>query len=84
VNVQLDLSPDVIDAIAQRVADILTERTPDVASLSPWMTRRRAAEYLGLPLSRLEKDKTIPCHRDGRRVIYHRDELDHHYRRTAK
>jgi hypothetical protein len=43
---------------------------------SPWMTREAAARYLSLPVSRLEKDKAIPCHREGRRVLYHRGELD--------
>ena len=44
------------------------------------MTRAQAADYLGLPLSRLEKDRRIPSHRDGRRVLYHRAELDEHFR----
>jgi excisionase family DNA binding protein len=43
---------------------------------SPWLTRKQAAAYLSLPLSRLEKDRRIPCHREGRRVLYHRGELD--------
>jgi hypothetical protein len=40
------------------------------------MDREAAARYLSLPVSRLEKDKAIPCHREGRRVLYHREELD--------
>jgi hypothetical protein len=43
---------------------------------SPWMDREAAARYLSLPVSRLEKDKAIPRHREGRRVLYHREELD--------
>jgi excisionase family DNA binding protein len=44
------------------------------------MTRAEAADYLGLPLSRLEKDRTIPVHKDGRRCLYHRASLDAHFR----
>jgi hypothetical protein len=29
-----------------------------------------------VPLSRLEKDRTLPSHRWGGRVLYHRQELD--------
>lgn len=70
----LSLSPEAVEAIADRAAGLVLERLEREAS--PWLTRERAAVYLGLPLSRLEKDKAIPCHRDGRRVLYHRDELD--------
>jgi excisionase family DNA binding protein len=70
----LSLSPEALEAIADRAAELVIERLGREAS--PWLTRAQAATYLGLPLSRLEKDKTIPCHRDGRRVLYHRDELD--------
>jgi excisionase family DNA binding protein len=71
----LSLSPDAVEVIAIRAAEIVLERN-DVVKSSPWLTREAAAAYLGLPVSRLEKDKAIPCHRDGRRVLYHRDELD--------
>jgi hypothetical protein len=49
---------------------------------SPWMDRQAAARYLSLPVSRLEKDASkngaheIPLHREGGRVLYHRQELD--------
>jgi excisionase family DNA binding protein len=71
----LSLSPDALEVIAARAAEIVLERR-DVVTGSPWMTREAAAAYLGLPVSRLEKDREIPCHRDGRRVLYNRDELD--------
>jgi hypothetical protein len=74
--VPLSLPPDAVEAIAERAAEIVVERLQWVSS--PWLTRAQAATYLGLPLSRLEKDKAIPCHRDCRRVLYHRDELDAH------
>jgi hypothetical protein len=68
------LPPEAWDAIAGRVAELLADQ-------SPWMTREEAAAYMHLPASRLEKDKTVPCHQDrpGGRVLYHRGELDAHF-----
>jgi hypothetical protein len=66
---------EAVELIANRAADIVLERR-DAISASPWLTREAAAAYLGLPVSRLEKDRAIPRHRDGRRVLHHRDELD--------
>jgi excisionase family DNA binding protein len=74
----LNLPQEAVEAIAARAADLVVERLERESS--PWLTRAQAATYLGLPLSRLEKDRRIPCHRDGRRVLYHRDELDAHFR----
>ena len=67
-----------LEQIAARAAEIVLEQLGQEPG-SPWMTRARAAAYLGLPASRLEKDKTIPVHRDGRRVLYRRDELNRHF-----
>jgi excisionase family DNA binding protein len=74
----LSLSAEAVEAIAERAADLVIERIERESS--PWLTRAQAATYLSLPLSRLEKDRRIPCHRDGGRVLYHRDELDAHFR----
>jgi excisionase family DNA binding protein len=68
------LPPEAVDAIAARAAELVVERLERESS--PWLTRAQAAAYLGLPVSRLEKNRTIPCHREGRRVLYHRAELD--------
>ena len=43
---------------------------------SPWLTRRQLADYLDVPLSRIEKDKTIPSHRWDGRFLYQRNEVD--------
>lgn len=46
---------------------------------SPWLTAIEAAEYLRCPLSRIRKltmTDELPVHRDGRRVLYRREELD--------
>jgi hypothetical protein len=75
----LALPPELVEAIAQRAAALVVEQ---LGNGSPWLTREAAARYCSLPVSRLEKDASkggpqeIPCHRDGRRVLYHREELD--------
>jgi hypothetical protein len=73
----LTLPPDALEAIATRAAELVLEQ---LGNGSPWLTREAAALYLSLPVSRLEKDKQIPCHHEGRRVLYHRDELDAYLR----
>jgi hypothetical protein len=68
-----ELSDEALDEIARRVA----ERMPDLnQQTSPWFTRAQAAEYLSVPVSRLEKDRSIPCRRWEGRVFYNRAELD--------
>jgi hypothetical protein len=73
-DIALTLPADAVEQIARRAADILEERM--ARERSPWMTRAEAAVYLGVPVSRLEKRKDIPCHRDEGRVLYHRGELN--------
>jgi excisionase family DNA binding protein len=81
-TIELELPEAVLEAIAARAAELaLAELEKDG---SPWLTRPQAAAYLGLPLSRLEKDRRIPCHKDGGRVLYHRAELDAHFRALAR
>jgi excisionase family DNA binding protein len=70
--------PELIEVIARRAAELVAERLEP----TPWMTRRQAAEYLALPLSHLEKDRAIPRHHSGGRVLYHRAELDGFMRRS--
>jgi excisionase family DNA binding protein len=72
---QVNLPIETVEAIAARAAELVVERIGETNG-SPWLTRREAAAYLHLPLSRLERDKTIPAHRHGARVLYHRAELD--------
>lgn len=74
--VTIALPAEVVDLIVERAATLVAERAEQG---SPWLTRKAAAEYLGVPTSRLEKDRTVPCHRDNGRVLYHRDELDEHF-----
>jgi excisionase family DNA binding protein len=70
----LPIPADTLEAIAQRTAEIILNHTQ--YQQPGWMTRQQAAEYLSVPLSRLEKDRTLPSHRWGGRVLYNRGELD--------
>jgi len=72
-GLQIELPKDVFEKIVDRVAERV--RT-ELAQESPWLTRPQAAAYLGVPVSRLEKDRTAPSHRWDGRVLYNRAELD--------
>lgn len=60
------------------VARIVGELNPGRSS-SPWLDVKEAAGYLRCPESRLRKlvmRRMIPFHKEGRRVLFSRDELD--------
>ena len=63
-------------AFAQLVAEVVGRVKADLGETSPWMTRQQAADYLSVPVSRLEKDRSVPAHRWDGRVMYHRGVLD--------
>ena len=74
------------DRTLQRLADLLAERLRDTSAsaTSPrWLTAADAAEHLAAPLSRVRKltaTGELPHHKEGRRVLYNRDELDNYVR----
>lgn len=64
---------------ADDAANIIAAVTDAVRGGTPWMTSAEASSYIRAPLSRIRKltmTGEIPHHRDGRRVLFHRDELD--------
>jgi excisionase family DNA binding protein len=77
----------LIDAIANAVADRLstaTDRQASQPAATPWLNAEQAAAYLGgAPVSRVhdltQQRKLVP-HRDGRRLLFHRDDLDAYLR----
>jgi hypothetical protein len=73
-GLSLNLGPDAIEAIAKLVAEKL--RPEESSPGQGWFYLDAAAAYLGVPVSRLEKDRTLPRHRWKGRVIYSRAELD--------
>lgn len=76
-GIDLHLDDDGVERLAAAIARRLSDVGP--TSSSPWLTADQAAEYIGAPISRIRQltmSDEIPVHRDGRRVLYHRDELD--------
>lgn len=66
---------DVLDQLARRVAALIASERDS----SPWMSAPEAADYVGWPLKRiynLTAAQTIPHHRQGGRLVFHREELD--------
>ena len=75
----LELPADVLDAVAERAAEIVLERLGEPTAPSPWLDVAGAAEHIAAPVSRiyaLVSADRIPHHRDGSRLLFHRDELD--------
>jgi excisionase family DNA binding protein len=63
--------------LAAQLAPLVAARID--ANASPWLTAAEAAAYLRCPISRVRRltmTGDLPTHRDGRRVLYRRDELD--------
>jgi excisionase family DNA binding protein len=74
---------ELLDAIAERVASRIGARERAAGINTPWLTQEQAAAYLGCSASRIKTltvADAIPHHRDGRRPLYHRDELDAYVR----
>jgi excisionase family DNA binding protein len=73
---------ELVEAIAQRVAELLREQAaPAGEPTSPWLDVEAACAYLGFSRDRLYKltaAKAIPCRkkRGGQGLLFHRAELD--------
>jgi hypothetical protein len=78
----LELSDDLVDAVAERVADLLAQGSQP----EPWIGLDEAAEHLGCPVSRLYRLRAradggrernpLPFERDGARLLFRRSALD--------
>ncbi len=73
----LTVPPELVAALAERVAALIAgQATP---SPSPYLTVEEAAEYLGRPKSRIYElvaQKRVRHYRDGRAVLFRREDLD--------
>jgi excisionase family DNA binding protein len=77
-ELRLSLPEEALDLIADRLADRLAARLAAPAP-SPWLTAEEAAQHLRCDVLRVRKLTSLgdlPVHRDGRRVLYRRAELD--------
>jgi excisionase family DNA binding protein len=84
-TVAIDLAT-IVDAIADAVAARLDQPHADTTS-TPWLNVDQAAAYIGnAPTSRIydlvQQGKITP-HRDGRRLLFHVDDLDAYLRGTS-
>jgi excisionase family DNA binding protein len=79
--VRIEFPDGVLERLAELIAARVNPRTAD--RVSPWLTAAQAADYLSCSVSRIRTltlTGELPHHRDGRRPLYHRDELDEYVR----
>jgi excisionase family DNA binding protein len=75
----LTFPPELVDAIAARVADLLEERALAARQPEPWVDATTAARYIAKPISRvydLAAQGVIPCGQDGRSRLFRLSDLD--------
>jgi excisionase family DNA binding protein len=72
--------PDVfVQAIAERVAELLANGLAGSSAPEPWIGVEQAAEHLACPPSRiydLVSQRRLTPRRDGRRLLFKRSHLD--------
>jgi hypothetical protein len=77
LTLTLTLTADQLDVIAVRVAERL--QPTSVESASPWLDSAGATDYIAAKPGRIHDlvalGKLTP-RRDGRRLLFHRDDLD--------
>lgn len=70
----LEIPPDLVEAVASRVVELLGEQQD-----GGYLNVEQAAEYLAAPRSRiyeLVERRRVRVHRDGRRLLFRREDLD--------
>ena len=77
----IELPDELLEATAERIAELVSERVPAAAEPSPWLDFDGAMAYLGFSRDRLYKltaARAIPFRkkRDGQGLLFHRGELD--------
>ena len=77
----IELPEELLEAAAERIAELATERMRAAAGDSPWLDFDGAMVHLGFTRDRLYKltaARAIPFRtkRDGQRLLFHRGELD--------
>jgi hypothetical protein len=77
--VTLDIPPALAEQIAQRAAEIVSERQAEAGEDGWLRSAERIAAYIDCPRSRvyaLASARRIPVHHDGSALIARRSELD--------
>jgi excisionase family DNA binding protein len=78
-EVRFELSADVVEAIAERAAEIVLERVATSAAASPYMTVPEAAEFLRAKRQRVDdllSSGRLSRFKDGSRTLVSRAELE--------
>lgn len=76
MNARLELPDELVEQIAQRAASILAQSR---LSVSPWLDTKGAAEHLCCSPARIHdlvQLNALHPRRDGRRLLFRRDDLD--------
>lgn len=88
----LELTDDFLDRVAERVVRLLGVERQQQHQPERWLTTQEAADYLGVPISRVYRansqrrsaKRPIPVHHDGQRAFYKASELDDWRRQGGK
>jgi hypothetical protein len=77
-SLSIPVAPEFVEQVAQRAVELLAEREVKV---EPWIGVKLAAEHLDCPVGRIYSlagttPPRIPCHRDGKRLLFRLSELD--------
>jgi excisionase family DNA binding protein len=78
-TLELQVPDAFVQAIAERVAELLTDSHVGGSSPEPWIGVEQAAEHLACPPSRiydLVSQRRLTPRRDGRRLLFKRSHLD--------
>jgi len=73
----LELPDKLVERIAHRAAELVADR--EAATASPWLDTQGAADYLAAKPSRIHdlvQLGHLHPHRDGRRLLFRREDLD--------
>jgi excisionase family DNA binding protein len=81
----LDVPPDLVEAIAQRAAEIVAARLGP-AEREPWMNSEQAAAYLGCKRQRIHElvhERRLTYRKDGSRLLFRPSDLERYVERGA-
>ena len=78
-TLSIGIPPELVEAAAERAAEILAERQGGLEGERWLRGAERIAEYIDAPMSRvyaLASARRIPIHRDGSALVARSSELD--------
>jgi excisionase family DNA binding protein len=81
------IPPELLDAVAQRAADLVVERLRSTRTESPYLSVAEAADYLRAKPQRiydLLSSRRLTRFKDGSRVLLLREELDSYVGEVAR